>query len=52
MTSWERELLIIYDGNDLLVNFTIYAAARSQSLQGYFGEKRAFRKIKKALGSS
>ncbi|MCE7992541.1 MAG: hypothetical protein HEP71_11190 [Roseivirga sp.] len=47
MTSWERELLIIYDGNDMLVNFTTYAAARSQSLQGYFGEKRAFRRLKK-----
>lgn len=47
MTAWERDLLIVYDGNDLLVNFTSYAAGRTQSLQGHFGEKRAFRKFKK-----
>jgi len=47
MMTWERDLLIIYDGDDILVNFSTYATARNQSLQGYFGEKRAFRRFKK-----
>ena len=45
--SWERDVLIIYDGNDILINVTTYAKFRQQTLQGYFGERRAFRKVQK-----
>ncbi|GAB5526212.1 MAG: hypothetical protein Roseis2KO_40840 [Roseivirga sp.] len=47
MTAWERHLVIIFDGNDLLVNFASYTTGRTQSLQGYFGEKRAFKKFER-----